>query len=546
MIPDLSGTPKPMYKNLKKVRIIFAGLFFLIILASFLHFSSGWGTQWTLKTQFVPSLLAVFAGSALAFILLIVLTLLLGRVYCSFLCPLGIFQDIIGRISVAIGKKKKKKKNGGYKKPHNILRYSILGIVGVLFAAGISYPLALLDPYSGFGKIAGQIFGNIELSVTNLLSEIFPSAIYYQQYVRFSLGSFLFALIFFLIIVLMSAFRGRLYCNTICPVGSLLGLISGTSLLRPAIQKDKCVRCRACVSECKSNCIDLETKEIDVTRCVACYNCMASCKKGSIVLAPAWRKPGSANKATEAGNTESSSANAGQDKQEIKESPTRKIESIGRRNALIAMGALGTAMAAKGLLKKETPAGGVSSGGKLGIAPPGAQSITHLKQYCTACHACVAACPNGIIKPAALEYGIDGFMLPTLKYNYKFCAYDCNICSQVCPDGALMPLTIEEKHLTQIGKAHFRKDHCIIVKDGTDCGACDEHCPTKAITMQPYKDGLLLPHLNQDICIGCGGCEYVCPATPKAMVIMANAVQTQAIPPKVEKQEKIQVDDFGF
>ena len=84
MIPDLSGTPKPMYKNLKKVRIIFAGLFFLIILASFLHFSSGWGTQWTLKTQFVPSLLAVFAGSALAFILLIVLTLLSGRVYCSF------------------------------------------------------------------------------------------------------------------------------------------------------------------------------------------------------------------------------------------------------------------------------------------------------------------------------------------------------------------------------------------------------------------------------------------------------------------------------
>ncbi|MEG0519327.1 MAG: 4Fe-4S dicluster domain-containing protein, partial [Bacteroidales bacterium] len=182
------------------------------------------------------------------------------------------------------------------------------------------------------------------------------------------------------------------------------------------------------------------------------------------------------------------------------------------------------------------------------ICPPGAGSLEAFKDHCTACHACIAACPNQIIRPAIMEYGIDGFMLPTIQYDKKFCAYDCNKCSQVCPHGALQPLTLEEKQLTQIGRAKYIPKNCIVFTDGTDCGACDEHCPTKAISMTEVKGkpGLFFPKLNRDICIGCGACEYICPASAKAIVIDGNPVQLRAQPPKVEKQQEKKVDDFGF
>lgn len=525
-----------MYKTLRIARIIFAILFFALITASFLNFSGGnpYSTK-LLHTQFIPAFVAVFTGSFVAFAILLLLTLLFGRVYCSFLCPLGILQDIIARISSFFKKGKntgkKQSVSHSYKKPHHILRYSILILAFGFFFAGITTPLVLLDPYSVFGKISVQVFGSVELWGNNLLANLFPDTFYYQPYIRFSIYAFAWSLLLFLAIFIISMFRGRLYCNSVCPVGSLLGLLSGLSLFKPEIKKSMCVKCNACVKVCKSNCINLETKEIDATRCVACFNCMTSCKRGGVELVPAWKRKKASPQAVN-----------GEDER-------RQLENPERRNALITAGVLVSAIAARKFASgKEAllPQGEKTKHSP--IAPPGAGDLETFQDLCTGCHACIAACPNKIIKPSVLEYGLDGFLLPTISYERKFCAYDCNACSIVCPHGALKHLSLEEKQLTQIGRARYIAKNCIVFTDSTDCGACDEHCPTKAIVMTEVKGkpGLYFPKLNKKLCIGCGACEYICPAESKAIIIDGSAVQGVALPPKIEKQDEKQVEGFGF
>jgi ferredoxin len=292
-------------------------------------------------------------------------------------------------------------------------------------------------------------------------------------------------------------------------------------MFKPVIN-DSCNGCLACVQKCKSQCIDIPNKVVDETRCVACLNCMQTCKRGAISYQLTWGK-------------KSAKTNI----------PANQIDSKERRRAIIALGLMGTALAARAVNFNPVKGGQPKI---TGIAPPGAISIEHLKKYCTACHACVTACPNGIITPATLEYGLDGILLPVLNYKNHFCGYECNVCTQVCPNGALIPMTIEDKQLCQIGKAKFSLKNCIVYTDRTDCGACDEHCPTKAITMVPYRDfGLFIPKLNQDICIGCGGCEYICPAVPvKAMIVHGNEEHQLAQKPTVDEQKKVTVDEFGF
>ncbi len=507
-----------MYKFLKIARV-FISLFFLIsITLSFIYFINRDTLLFAhlLKLQFIPAFLGVFSGTFIFFIFLLLLTTLFGRVYCSTLCPLGIYQDIVSNISRRF--KSKKGRRFKFALPKNRLRFGLLIIIALLFVFGISYPLALLDPYSNWGKISNEIISRSEQFIHNGFSAIFPNTIYFRPYAQFSLLSFIFALVFFVIITIFSAFRGRLYCNTICPVGTLLGAFSKLSIFKPTINKDICTSCHLCLANCKSQCIDIKNKTIDESRCVACFNCMISCNNSGVTYKFRWSK-----------------------KDVLKEPKT--IESTSRRGALIAFGALGTSLAIKAANLKPL----LSSDHKnSAIAPPGAKSIELFKKNCTACHACISACPNNIIKPSVGEYGIEGLLLPVLSFDHHFCSYECNVCSTVCPNNALRKISLEEKKLEQIGEVHFELKKCIVYTDRTDCGACDEHCPTKAIKMVPYEDGLVIPSVDTSLCIGCGGCEYICPAEPKAIIVNGLSVHTKATKPEIVEQKKVEVDDFGF
>lgn len=472
-------------KKARTARIVIAALFFIVITLSFISFSAGKlpFSPTVEKFQFGPALMALFVGTALPLILLLIVTLLFGRVYCSFLCPLGIWQDIV--IWIADRFKSKKQRRYNYTPPHNTLRYIILAIVAAALIAGISYPFAFLDPYSIFGRI-----------VTS-----------FNPYASFAFWSFVVALAFFLLVTLLSAFRGRLYCNTICPVGSFLGLISSHSMFRLDISDKKCVECSLCGKKCKAQALDCTTRTIDYSRCVMCFDCTTSCRSNAITLKYSWGR------------------NKGKKSPENKNNP----ESIGRRNLLVGLGTLGLVAASRkwGSKFHADPATDAEGEPMAQFLPPGAFNIEHLKEHCTACHACIAACPSKIIRPSITQHGIDGFLMPLLSFDEGYCNYDCNKCSNVCPNGALLPLSLRDKQSLRIGIVRFVAKNCLVFREDLVCGKCGEVCPTGAIRLQEHKrkPGLFFPVVKSDYCIGCGGCTSVCPAEPLAMEVYPVARQ---------------------
>lgn len=495
------------------ISVLFLGLitFFFLDFADILPI----GFHRLAHLQFVPALLSVSIGILL---FLIVLTLLFGRVYCSTVCPMGILQDVIARISKW---KEKKKKRYRYSPAKNILRWSVVGLTVIIYLLGGTFILGLLDPYSAYGRIAVHIFKPVYMAGNNLLESIFSRFDNYTFYrvdaSIVDLTSLLIAVVTFGVIIYLAWKHGRTWCNTICPVGTVLGALSRFSLFKIRIDDTKCNGCGLCATKCKAACINSKEHEIDYSRCVDCFDCLEACKQKALVYTP--------------------SLNASPVNPSKRRFLIAGLLTAGTAPKLIAQAQQTIAsLEGKKAYKKEHP-----------ITPPGSVSQEHFQKQCTSCHLCVSKCPSHVLKPALMEYGLAGMMQPTVSFEKGFCNFDCTVCGDVCPNGAILPLTVEKKHLTQMGYVVFIEENCIVLTDGTSCGACSEHCPTQAVEMVPYKDGLTIPRVNKEICVGCGGCEYVCPARPfRAIYIEGNPVQKEALPFKESEKHMEEIDDFGF
>lgn len=473
---------------LKSIRRILAAFTLLAVTALFLDFT---GTiqsyfDWIAKIQFLPALLALNAGIIVA---LILLTLLLGRVYCSVICPLGIMQDGFAWLG-----RKAKKNRYSYSKAKNILRYSLLAVMVLAIIAGINAIVAILAPYSAYGRIAGSLLQPIWIWGNNLLAswaEAHESYSFYSVdvWMKGSL-TIIMAIITLLALAILAWKNGRTYCNTICPVGTVLSFFSRFSLMRPVIDTKKCVNCRLCAKNCKSACIDIDSHKIDYSRCVTCFDCIGECKKGAITYSLVTKKATSA----------------------IKE---EKIDES-RRQFLTASAAIATAAAFSATDK--TVDGGLATienkqipNRKTRIVPPGAKGRRNMNKHCTACQLCVSGCPNGVLRPST---DFENFMQPQSSYERGYCRPECTRCSEVCPTGAICKISKAEKSSIQIGHAVWIKANCIPLTDGVECGNCARHCPTGAITMIESKVGPKIPAVNTERCIGCGACENLCPARP--------------------------------
>jgi ferredoxin len=481
---------------LRKIRICLSVAVFVLLTFYFLDFARILPHKFHVlgHIQFIPALLAVNIG---IIVVLIACTLLFGRIYCSFICPMGVFQDIINRFSKLVHRKKKY----SYRKNNPILRWSIVVIVLILYLLGFTIILGIVDPYSAYGRMATHLFKPIYLLCNNVLASIFNNfgnyTFYRVEIAMLSLFSLIISVLTLLIIGVLAWTKGRLYCNTICPVGTILGFISKYSFFKIRIKADECVSCGICSKKCKALCIDTQTKTIDYTRCVNCFNCMDSCSQKGMSF--------SINKAKNKQQTD------GKKRQFLVTGLTAALAipaawvHVHKKTELF--------VSKKGV--RNTP-----------ISPPGAISTEHLLKHCTSCHLCISKCPSKVLKPAFMEYGIGGMMQPIMSFEKGFCNFNCTRCSNVCPSKALVPLTIEQKHLTQVGRVVFRKEDCIIYTNGYNCGACSEHCPTQAVKMIPYKNGLTIPHIDPDICVGCGGCEFICPVA--AIYVEGNEIHQQA------------------
>ena len=518
---------------LRPIRIVVSLIFFLLIALFFIdfrHFIPESFISSFLYIQFTPSLLLfikTFGIAATGFILVFILTLLFGRVYCSSICPLGTLQDLFSRFSNRFIIKRKRYK---YSRPRNVLRYGILVCTVLVFVFGSALLVSLLDPYSSFGRVFTYMAKPVLTGINNSLSTLFGKWGYYGIYpvdlpsIRVEVLAVSFA--FLGLLGWLSFTRGRLYCNTVCPVGSILGLVSRVSLFRISLDEKKCNQCGGCSAVCKSECIDIKNKEVDFTRCVACYNCLTSCPENGVkysLVRPV--KPSDSKKET--------------------------IVNTDKRNFLFAslaifLGVYARKVSAVDLVNSQATT--IPEDKNFPVSPPGSLSLEGFNGSCTACTLCVSICPTHVLQPSFLEYGIAGMLQPRMDYHSGFCNFDCTRCGEICPTGAILPLTLEQKHVAQIGVAKFIKESCIVYTDGTDCGACSEHCPTKAVNMIPYEDGLFLPEVTEDICVGCGACEYACPTVPyRAIYIDGNPSHLTASKPDIESiDKKIDFEDFPF
>lgn len=502
---------------LRKIRVVLAAIFFTLITLLFLDFTGtlhAW-FGWMAKIQFLPALLAVNAGIV---IILVILTLLCGRVYCSVICPLGVFQDTVSWINGKRGKKHRMRFSWSPAK--SWLRYSVLVLFIIALIAGIGSFVALLEPYSAYGRMVSNLFAPLYQWGNNLLAylaERIDSYAFYSKDVWMkSIPTFVTAAVTFTVIVILAWRNGRTWCNTVCPVGTVLGWLSRFSIFAVRIEADKCTSCSLCTRGCKASCIDYRNHKIDYSRCVACMDCIDNCTHGAISYTFRYRR-----KNPVSGTAES----------DTPENPG--IRGTSRRNFISATAVVAATAIAKAQEKKVD--GGLATiekkaipERKTAIVPPGALSLRNFYQHCTACQLCVSVCPNDVLRPSG---GLMRLMQPEMSYERGYCRPECTKCSDVCPAGAIRPVTVAEKSSIQVGHAVWIKKNCIVMTDDVECGNCARHCPTGAIQMveirhrhrrrhgaggnpEEERATVRIPVINQEKCIGCGACENLCPARP--------------------------------
>ena len=481
---------------LRKIRTILAAVFFVLITLLFLDFT---GTLhhwlgWMAKIQFLP---AVMALNVVAIVALVALTLIFGRIYCSVICPLGVFQDLLARF-------RRKKNKYSYSPEVKWLRYPVLVVFVLAAAAGVGSLFQLLAPYSAYGRIATMIFQPVWLAGNNLLAYFAEQADSYAFYSvevwMKSMPVLLIAAVTLVVLFVLAWRGGRTYCNTICPVGTVLSFFARFSWLKIRFDEDKCKNCSLCSKNCKAACIDYKTHSVDYSRCVACGNCIDSCRFGALSYT------------SRASQTSQTSAPS------YPSSPGHPDAS--KRSFLLASLLVSTAAMAQ---KKEKLMDGgyaeiedkVAPHRQTPLTPPGSLSAANLATRCTGCQLCVSECPNHVLRPST---DLMHLMQPTMSYERGYCRPECTRCSDVCPAGAIKPLDDVEKSSVQIGHAVWIKKNCIPITDGVSCGNCARHCPAGAITMVPMdpddQESLKVPAVNENACIGCGACEYVCPSRP--------------------------------
>ena len=556
---------------LRKIRITLAAICFVAVTLLFLDFT---GTLhlwfgWLAKIQFLPAVLAL---NFVVIAILLVLTLLFGRIYCSVICPLGIFQDCVSNLS---SRRKGKKARFSYSKEIKWLRYGVLVLFVIALVAGLNALVALLAPYSAYGRMVQSLLAPVWQWGNNLLAWIAERQDSYAFVTKDvwlkSLPTLIVAAVTFVVVVALAWRNGRTYCNTICPVGTTLSFFSRFAMFRPVIDKSKCKSCHACERKCKAACIDVDNHKIDYSRCVDCFDCIDSCRLGALKYRFAWgRGVGSGSTGAKTpqnapvgskmtsdesknGQNRSSAAPTPVAEPVVRQgSPTAEVTDNGKgvstidatspvaepveatdkgRRAFLVGGAavIGGSLlssipmrAEEEEIKDKKRDGGFAevlpkkaSNRKTPITPFGSESVEKFYKHCTACQLCVTVCPNNVLRPSSR---LEHLMQPEMSFEKGYCRPECVKCSEVCPAGAILKITPEEKTEWKVGTAGVDYDLCVVNRDGVSCGNCAHHCPVGAIRMvrknPDDEKSPRIPSVNEEKCIGCGACENLCPSRP--------------------------------
>ena len=526
---------------LRKIRITLAAICFVAVTLLFLDFT---GTLhlwfgWLAKIQFLPAVLAL---NFVVIAILLVLTLLFGRIYCSVICPLGIFQDCVSNLS---SRRKGKKARFSYSKEIKWLRYGVLVLFVIALVAGLNALVALLAPYSAYGRMVQSLLAPVWQWGNNLLAWIAERQDSYAFVTKDvwlkSLPTLIVAAVTFVVVVVLAWRNGRTYCNTICPVGTTLSFFSRFAMFRPVIDKSKCKSCHACERKCKAACIDVDNHKIDYSRCVDCFDCIDSCRLGALKYRFAWgrgvgsgstgaKTPQNAPVGSKMASDESKNGQNRSSEVPASVASTSSATDKGRRAFLVGGAAVigGSLLpsipmrAEEEEIKDKKRDGGFAEvlpkkapNRKTPITPFGSESVEKFYKHCTACQLCVTVCPNNVLRPSSR---LEHLMQPEMSFEKGYCRPECVKCSEVCPAGAILKITPEEKTEWKVGTAGVDYDLCVVNRDGVSCGNCARHCPVGAIRMvrknPDDEKSPRIPSVNEEKCIGCGACENLCPSRP--------------------------------
>ena len=446
------------------------------------------------------------------------LTILMGRVFCGFICPFGSLHHAAGWIKPSL--KGERMLAANRKTPSQRIKYFLLfgflvsAIIG-LNLAGLLDPIAFLFrsialavvPAAGNGlRSVFEAMAASDYKIVQLISyagEVLVAPVFGYTPQAYQTGGFIGLL--FLGVLFLNRIRPRFWCRVLCPLGALLGICSRFTLLRLEKDVEKCSSCNLCTKHCQGAASPKPDAAWETSECLMCFNCFNVCPEDALAfrfrVAPA--------------------LNRGPD--------------IGRRAVLGGLLA-GISLPFFGRLdgrvdKVEDP--------RL-IRPPGALAEVDFLEVCQRCGLCMKACPTNVINPTLAEAGMSGFWTPRLIMTQGYCEYTCTLCGSVCPTGAIRPISAKEKtgRPIKIGSAFLDRGRCLPWSGNAPCIVCQEHCPTspKAIYLKtervPRHDGreitVQLPYVDLKLCVGCGICEYKCPVQGLPAIRTISAGETRS------------------
>jgi ferredoxin len=529
---------------LKILRVITAAVCFSGLVLLFVDVSGFVPERLALLARFqlVPAMLA---GSLTVVGVLLAASLVFGRIYCSTICPLGVMQDALARL--------KPKRRYRFAPGRTGLRLAALALFILAFTTGLPLIFGLLEPYSAFGRIATDMFAPVWALCSNGLAlaaermgsfAVGPTPVWQRGLAALAAAAATFAVLGIL------AWRGgRIWCNTLCPVGTFLGQINRAAIIRLRLDGEKCIRCGMCERVCKAQCIDADAGTLDASRCVSCFNCLKTCRKDALTWRPSLSVRPALAKSAPRDSSGGSGGTAGELIKAINEKKTRiepaealaaasrtvaqQSQNTSRRAFFSAIGlTLGAAALPMNALaaSRETviPAltRKISPKRAVPVLPPGAGGLAAFTRKCTGCQLCVTACPNQVLH--ASDSG-DRALQPAMDFERGYCRGNCVTCSLVCPAGAINLITVEQKSAIQIGRALLHPEICIVTTDDVSCTACAKACPPGAISLVGAEGTHKRQVVDADPGIGCGACEYVCPVRPLSAVMVEGNIEHRKV-----------------
>ncbi len=503
------------------LRRIIQGLFLLLFLFLFIQTESkgndelGYPVRFFLDFDPLILLTTLLSAHAVAkaFLLslvVIVLSVLLGRVFCGWVCPLGTLNNIVGSF-------RKKGRDGPGRNWHR-MKYCLL--IGILASAVFTLqPVGIVDPISLLIRsLSVSVYPLFNYGVRAAFDTIYsagPSGISAASEPVYSIlkktvlsfnqpfynqGAFIGVL--FLTVLGLNLVEKRFWCKYLCPLGALLGLLSGFSILKRSVSEG-CTECGACAGVCQGNAAPDRKEKWKDTECLYCWNCDDVCPANAVSFGFAGKKAAAAM-------------------------------DLGRRRVVTA--AL-SGMAAVPLVRI-TPLGTANAKNPGLIRPPGSLEEKEFLKRCVKCGECMKVCITNGLQPTLFEAGLEGIWSPVLIPRIGYCEYRCTLCGQVCPTGAIKRLSLPEKAKTKIGLAMIDKGRCLPWAHGRPCIVCEEVCPTpkKAIWFEevavrnragkPVR--VMQPHVDLELCIGCGICETKCPVLGRPAIYVSNLGESRS------------------